>query len=104
MASVQEIYDVIKIEYIDEDIESTYSKMYKEAVTLIKSRLKLYDEMNAVETIGRSRILGDNFYAVSPKTQYKKDQAFEASQLDVYRGYNNSESCARTEKRKNTTF
>jgi uncharacterized protein YggE len=104
LASVQEIYDVIKIEYIDEDLEATYSKMYKEAVTLIKSRLKLYDDMNEVETNGGSRILGDNFYAVSPKTQYKKYQAFETSQLDVYRGYNNSDSYVRTEKRKNTTF
>ena len=80
-----------EIEYIDQLIE-------------LASVQEIYDEMNAVETIGRSRILGDNFYAVSPKTQYKKYQAFEASQLDVYRGYNNSESCARTEKRKNTNF
>ncbi|NOQ74705.1 MAG: DUF541 domain-containing protein [Crocinitomix sp.] len=104
LASEQEIYDIIKIEYIDEDIEETYSKMYKEAVSLVKSRLKLYDEMNDFELSGTSRILGDNFYAVSPKTQYRKYQAFESSQLDVYRNHDYSKTYIQKEARKNNTF
>lgn len=103
LASEQAIYDIIKIEYIDEDVEATYNKMYKEAVALVKSRIKLYKEMNGFELTGTSRVLGDNFYAVSPKTQYKKYQAFEASQLDVYRN-NNSRSYVQKEMRKNNTF
>ncbi|MFT5823678.1 MAG: hypothetical protein ACI8ZM_004940 [Crocinitomix sp.] len=104
MASEQEIYDIIKIEYIDEDVEDTYSKMYKEAMALVKSRLKLYGEMNDFELTGTSRILGDNFYAVSPKTQYRKYQAFESSQLDVYRNYDNSKTYIQKESRKKNTF
>ncbi len=104
MASEQEIYDIIKIEYIDDDIEETYSEMYKEAVKLVKSRLKLYDEMNTIELNGNSRVLGDNFYAISPKTQYRKYQAFESSALDIYSGYNNSQNYVQKESRKNTTF
>lgn len=104
LASEQDIFDLIKVEYVDTDVDKTYREMYKEALAILKSRLKLYTETCDIELTGNSRIVNDNFYAVSPKTQYKSYQAFETSDLSVYRGYNYSDSYIQKETRKQRTF
>ncbi len=103
LAAKQDIFDIVKVDYVDADIDATYNQLYKEALTLLKSRKKLYLESSDIKLDGSSSIFGDNFYAISPKTQYKKYEAFETSNLTVYRA-NYSDNYLQKETRKQTTF
>lgn len=105
LASTYEIYDLIKVEYINEDVEKTYAKLYRAAYALLKSRLKLYQESSSIKLSGKSRILADNFYTLSPKTQYRQYQAFESSNVTIQnRNYNYSAHYIKKETRKQRTF
>ncbi|WP_027418416.1 SIMPL domain-containing protein [Crocinitomix catalasitica] len=105
MASQQEIYDIIKVEYIDEDVNKTYAELYKEAVSLIQERMKLYQEITNVQLAEGARILNDNFYSISPKTQYKNYQASESSSLNIHRQNSHySQTYIQKESRKQKSF
>lgn len=99
----QEIFDIIKVEYIDNNIQATYNQMYKEAIVFIKSRKKLFLETSSVELTDASRVLGDNFYAVYPKSQYKRYEAFETSNINVYRAHYSDDYISK-ETRKQATY
>lgn len=103
LASEQEIFDLIKVEYIDENVNKTYNQLYKEAITMIKSRLKLYQEIAPLDLEKGARIVYDNFYAISPKTQYKSYQAFESSSLNIHSN-KYSQRYIQKESRKQRTF
>ena len=103
LAASQQIYDLVKVEYIDHTMEKTYEEMYKAAFDLIKSRLKLYTDLYSIKVLKTIPALTDNFYAIFPKSQYKSYQAFESSQLDIYRN-NYGRNYVQKEARKHRTF
>lgn len=101
--AAEEIYDIIKVEYLDNEIDETYLKMYEEAVSFIAARKKLYLKINNQKLSGNTRIAFDNFYSIAPKMQYKKYQAYESSELKVQTKDYKSHFI-RKEARKNKTF
>lgn len=103
MCAKQEIYDIIKVEYVDNDINQSYEEMYNHALSFIDSRKRMYMKSNSKKLNGEMSIVGDNFYSVYPKTQYKKYEAFESSSLSVHTN-NYSSHYIRQEARKNKTF
>lgn len=104
MAAAQEIYDIIKVEYIDGDIDKTYNFLYQEALSLIDKRLKLYGEFAAFEPSKKSSTITDNFYSMAPKNQYKRYEAFESSKLNVYQHHNYAQRFVQKEMRKQSTY
>ena len=90
------------MDYIDEDIEQTYEKMFAAGLKLIESRRDLFLSSSHLKLNGEHRILQDDFYSLYPKSQYKKYAAFESSHLQVYnREY--SETFVKKESRKSKT-
>ena len=104
LCAAQEVYDIIKVDYINEDVESTYLKMYEEALKFIEQRKKLYLRATPLELSGASTIASESFYSVYPNSQYKKYQAFETANLNVKNAYNRSDTYVQKEARKNRTF
>lgn len=102
-AAALEIYDLIKVEYINENINDIYNQLFDEAHDLILSKKERYLKACDVKLNGESRITTDNFYAVSPKTQYKQYFAFETSNVTVYNNRYN-DRYVKKEARKHKTF
>ncbi len=103
LSAKQEIYDIVKVEYINDDVDEIYEEMYKEVITFIEKRKNLYQKTTDIQFENNKRIVGDNFYSIYPKTQYKQYTAFESSNLYTYNSHY-SESYHRKEARKNKTF
>lgn len=103
MCAKQEIYDIIKVDYVNNNINNTYGKMYDEALAFIESRKNLYLKSSSQKLTGDKRVTSDNFYSVYPKSQYKKYEAYESSSLTV-QSKHYSDHYIRKEARKNKTF
>lgn len=99
----QEIYDIIKVDYVNDNIDNTYDKMFDQALAFIESRKNRYLKTSSQKLTGNKRIVSDNFYSVYPKSQYKKYEAYESSSLTV-QNKNYSAHYIRKEARKNKTF
>lgn len=103
LASEQKIFDIIKVDYRNDDVNSVYSEMYKTSIELIENKKKLYLTTNTQKVFDKQRIVSDNFYSIYPNSQYKKYQAYETSDLNVYTK-NYSANYIKKELRKSTTF
>lgn len=98
-----EIYDIIKLDYLDFEREAAYAQLYEEALAFCKERKDFLMKNNSGTASGRYRVTATNFNANYPKNLYKKYQAFESSQLNVYqKRYGNN--YINKEARKNKTF
>lgn len=102
LAAKLEIYDIIKVEYIDAHIDDSYNTLFTAALALIKARKDRYVTACSPKLTGYSRIIGDNFFAVAPKSQYRQYQAFETSSVTNTSYY--SSEFIKTETRKHKTF
>ncbi|MCD8433529.1 SIMPL domain-containing protein [Tenacibaculum finnmarkense genomovar ulcerans] len=100
LSAEQEIYDIIKVDYINNDNEKIYYEMYQEALSIISMRKELYIKTFSPKLNGTSRIVSDNFYSISPKTQYQTYQAFETSNVST----NYKTEYIKKTERKNKSF
>ena len=100
LCAKQEIYDIIKIDYRNSDINSIHQQMYKEAMTVIENKKNLFLNAKEAALFTKSRLLSDRLYSIFPKNQYKQYQAFETS--NVYYSYDSN--YIRKEARKRNTF
>ena len=103
LASEQNIFDIIKVDYRNDDVNSIYAEMYKASIELIENKKKWYLTTNTQKMSDRQRIVSDNFYSIYPDSQYKKYQAYETSDLDIY-NKNDAANYLKKELRKSTTF
>ena len=104
LASQHKIYDIIKVDYIDKNIESTYEKLFKKAVEVITTKKELYEQVTMKKFNTNSRILSDHFEAVYPETQYKKYQAFETSNVKSNYNYNGKRFIEKNMKKSQTFY
>ena len=102
-ASDFQIYDIIKIDYINTDIEKIYQYLSKEAYTIINRKKDEYLVKFKHEMIGNP-IASSNFSYVFPKTQYQQYTAYESSDFDVLRGQYNNDYYIKKLERKGKTF
>ncbi|MBN2572340.1 MAG: SIMPL domain-containing protein [Ignavibacteriales bacterium] len=100
IASEFEIYDVIKVDYINDDIESIYNNLFDEAMKIVEKRKDNYVKTFNRKVTGNPRAF-DNFYYVFPKSQYKQYKAYESSEVD---NFSKKENYLKKIARKNTTF
>ncbi len=105
-ASEYEIYDIVKAEYINEDIEAIYSNIFDEALKVINAKKDKYVKAFKADLSDDFRMTENNYYSVQPKSQYREYKAFESSDLSVSYNYNNNNGAnyVRKEQRKNRTF
>jgi uncharacterized protein YggE len=81
-AAEQQIFDVIKIEYLLSDYTVFYKQLFAEAVQQIKNRKEMYLAATGMELLPRSALHTDELTVIFPRTQYKKYTAFETGEVE----------------------
>jgi uncharacterized protein YggE len=85
-AAEQQIFDVIKVEYLLSDYTSLYKQLFAETVQQIKERKEMYMTATGMAFLPSSALHTDNLTVIFPSTQYKKYTAYESG--DVEANYN----------------
>lgn len=104
LSADQQVFNIVKVEYIDTDIESTYDQLFDECTALIKRRKNRYFKFADQKVVGTPRIISDNFYSLAPKNQYKAYTALETSKIQVHNSSYNRKRYVVKEERKSKTF
>lgn len=99
IASEFAIYDIVKAEYINENVDELYARLFDEAVKSIESKKQKYVKAFKVTLSDDFNIIRDSYYSVQPRTQYLQYAAFESA--DVRGG---DQNYIRKEARKAKTF
>lgn len=81
-----QIYDVIKVDYIDEDLGGIQSLLEKEAYGILEKKKADYFQRNKREVIG-SPIVTTDFNYIFPSQQYENYIVSESSSIDVSSRY-----------------
>lgn len=103
LASQQQIYDVIKVDYRNYHVEEIYEELLETSMEIVDKKKELYLKHSSMELDKKYRIVSDNFYSIYPNSQYKKYQAYESSDVNMYSG-NRNNNFVKKELRKATTF
>jgi uncharacterized protein YggE len=86
-AAEQQIFDVIKVEYLLSDYTSFYKQLFAEALKQVKDRKLMYVEATGMELSSKSALNTDDLTIIFPRTQYKRYTAYETG--DVSGRYDN---------------
>ncbi len=100
-ASEYQIFDIIKVDYINTDIEKIKQKLIDEAYQILNKKKDDYQKKFDLSYIGDPKG-SENFSFVFPKSQYKKYTAFESSEVE--NPYYENNNYIKKEERKSTTF
>ncbi|MGQ2982336.1 SIMPL domain-containing protein [Flavobacterium sp.] len=101
IASDFAIYDIVKAEYINLDVDALYAKLFDEAVRSIDAKKQKYVKAFKAVLSDDFNIIQDSYYSVQPRTQYQKYSAFETSDLSYIDG---DHRYVKKEARKAKTF
>lgn len=101
LASKQEFYDIIKVEYFNENVEDIYNELFDEAIDIINKYKLQFEKYCTAKTTNNYRITIADFKAYPPKNRYRQyNEAFETSIVTT----NYSRSYIKKEARKEKTF
>lgn len=101
-ASKYEIYDIIKVDYENDDVMKIRSNLFNEALAIAELKKETYTKAFRKRIIGTPNAT-ENFAIYFPKTQYKKYQAYDNSEIEtLYRNHN--QNFIKKLARKNTTY
>lgn len=103
LSSEQDIYDIIKVDYINDSEDEVYETLFNECIKIIEKRKRIYSKLAKPKFKKATHIISDKFYSVHPKSQYKQYQAVESSNLSVT-NRNYSAHYIKKEARKHKTF
>lgn len=81
-----QIYDVIKVDYIDEDLQEIQKYLEKEAYGILDTKKADYFQRNKREVIG-SPIVTTDFNYIFPSQRYENYIVSESSSIDVSSRY-----------------
>ncbi len=97
-AAKVQIFDLIKVDYIVSDFDAVRSRLFEEAVKIVKAKEAKYTKSFGVKLapVGLANEKYDAFY---PSESYERYQAYETG--DAYTNYNNS---SKVIQRKSFTF
>ncbi|AZA53867.1 SIMPL domain-containing protein [Chryseobacterium sp. G0201] len=101
-ASDFKIYDVIKVDYMNADIDKIQENLLKEAYSVLDKKKDNYFNLFKKEIIG-SPTANSGFSYVFPKSQYQHYSAFESSDVS-YMSNRYDVSYIRKEERKAKTY
>ncbi|WP_353148502.1 SIMPL domain-containing protein [Flavobacterium sp.] len=95
------IYDIVKVDYLNDDLTAIHDEIFDEALKICRSKKDKYlRAFNRTET-GQVN-MSEQFYFVFPETQYNEYKAFETTEFET--NYNNYTARVIKKERKNTTY
>lgn len=81
ICSEQEIYDLIRVDYILEDIKAEKEKLMDQADKIVKEKLIRYEQLLSIELDSLEKELVEGFRIIYPVESYKSYQAYSNSSL-----------------------
>lgn len=103
-ASEEEIYDIVKVDYIVLDQQKIYDQMIAEIDKLVEKKKATAHSLSEMTLLPDSKLATQNFFAIYPDESYKSYSAFETGDANYYHGYNSSDTYWKKEQRKSKTF
>ena len=100
-ASELEIYDLVKVDYIVNDLSAIRTQLFNAALEIINQKKGLYVSATNARLSTASEIYNDQFYSFYPDQLYTSYTAYESGTVSNY-GYDNSYRTK--ELRKSATF
>ena len=79
-AARQEIYDIVKVEYIVNDVESVYDSLRREAISTIQKKLKDFSKLG-LQIASSSPMIAEGSGATMPIERYVAFSAFGSSSI-----------------------
>jgi uncharacterized protein YggE len=95
------IYDIVKVDYLNDDLTAIHDEIFDEALKICKSKKDKYLRAFNRTEIGQVN-MSEQFYFVFPETQYNEYKAFETTEYET--NYNNYTTRVIKKERKNTTY
>lgn len=84
IASQLGIYDLIKVDYMLNDIYSHKQKLMNEAANLLLSKKTFYEKTANMRVHPNGSIYAENFEAIQPSEQYERFQSATSSEISSY--------------------
>lgn len=84
-ASDYQIYDLVKVDYIVNDVNAVQTQLFKLATEVINDKKNMYTMATGAKLMPASQIYGSNFYSYYPPQLYKTYAAENSSR--VYSDY-----------------
>lgn len=101
ICSKEEVFDVIQVEYVNNNVDGVYDQLFDEVYKIIEKKKARFLKGSSVDLTGKYRVVTDHFYSYNPKNMYKVyTAAFETSMVNTYY----SSSYVKKEERKDRTF
>jgi len=100
-ASNIEIYDLVKVDYIVNDLNAIHTQLFNAAIEIINQKKALYASATNAKLSPVSEIYSDQFYSFYPDQLYTSYTAYESGNVSNY-SYDNSYTTK--ELRKSSTF
>ncbi len=101
IASEYGIYDLVKVDYIVNDLTPVYSKLFEAAMEIINTKKKLYLSATGLKLLPASQVYGESFTGYYPNQMYKSYTPNVTSELYTY--YDDSKF-RKKDLKKNTTY
>jgi uncharacterized protein YggE len=99
IAAEYKIYDIVKVDYIVNDIEGVYQELFKAASAVIEKKKALYTSAGASQIMpNATQVYGENFASFYPPQLYKSYVINESSE------YYNNYGTQKKDLRKSPTF
>lgn len=88
LLSNQEIYDLVRVDYFSNQLESVKKEMMNKAKSTLHEKLKNYESMMGISFENYEKRFNDGFKVVLPVEMYKSYNAFSSSSLNLKKSAN----------------
>ncbi|MGG9971766.1 SIMPL domain-containing protein [Ferruginibacter sp. SUN002] len=84
VASQDSIFDLVKVDYIINDISKVYDELFLSATEVIKKKKQMYVNLTDMKLKPAAQIYGENFASYYPSDLYKSYKAFTQNYYENY--------------------
>jgi len=83
-AAEENIFDLVKVDYIINDISKVYDELFSESKEVIKKKKNQYVDLTDMKLKPMGQIYGENFASFYPADLYKSYKAFTQNYYETY--------------------
>lgn len=83
LLSNQEIYDLVRVDYFSDSIESVKKELMNKAKNIFQEKIKIYETLLGASFDSFEKRINDGFNVMLPVEMYKSYEAFSSSSLNA---------------------
>jgi len=80
-----EIYDLVKVEYISMNLEKVQDSLRDKAYEVLQKKIKFHEKLTGLDFSKKKKIVNEGFNSVFPKDRYKTYTAFSSENVHFRR-------------------